>query len=235
MVKISAIIYIVQTRAERGERWFAPLFQMVYFLSNPAAQAVKGVLGLENAQAKKQGLVDCPVIAAVKDEAGLAAALKSECEVVFLLFGTVVNIPDLVERVRAAGKLAIVHIDLLDGLSQREVAVDGLARMCAPDGIISTRPALVRRARHLGLLTVQRAFILDSLALSNLPAQLAVGKPDFIEILPGIMPRVITEITQATATPVIAGGLNKYKDEVMAAMRAGAAAVSTTCPAVWEM
>ncbi|HJB68848.1 MAG TPA: glycerol-3-phosphate responsive antiterminator [Candidatus Fournierella excrementigallinarum] len=189
----------------------------------------------DSTQSKKHRMLDCPVIAAVKDETGLAAALKSECEVIFLLFGSVVNIPDLVERVRGAGKLAIVHIDLLDGLSQREVAVDGLVRMCAPDGIISTRPALVRRARHLGLVTVQRAFILDSLALSNLPDQLSVGKPDFIEILPGIMPRVIAEITQTTATPVIAGGLIKYKDEVMAAMRAGAAAVSTTCPAVWEM
>ena len=190
---------------------------------------------MESAAEKRQRMVDCPVIAAVKDETGLAAALKSECEVIFLLFGSVVNIPDLVERVRGAGKLAIVHIDLLDGLSQREVAVDGLTRMCAPDGIISTRPALVRRARHLGLVTVQRAFILDSLALSNLPDQLSAGKPDFIEILPGIMPRVITEITQSTATPVIAGGLIKYKDEVIAALRGGAAAVSTTCPAVWEM
>ena len=184
---------------------------------------------------KKHRMLDCPVIASVKDEAGLAAALKSECEVIFLLFGSVVNIPDLVERVRTAGKLAIVHIDLLDGLSQREVAVDGLTRMCAPDSIISTRPALVRRARHLGLLTVQRAFILDSLALSNLPAQLSVGKPDFIEILPGIMPRVIGELAQKTRTPIIAGGLVKYKDEVMAAIRAGAAAVSTSSPSVWEM
>ena len=189
----------------------------------------------DNTQTKKHRMLDCPVIAAVKDETGLAAALKSECEVIFLLFGSVVNIPDLVKRVRDAGKLAVVHIDLIDGLSQREVAVDGLASVCQPDGIISTRPTLVRRARHLGLVTVQRAFILDSLALSNLPDQLSVGKPDFIEILPGIMPRVITEITQSTATPVIAGGLIKYKDEVMAAMRAGAAAVSTTCPAVWEM
>lgn len=187
------------------------------------------------AEEKLHRMLDCPVIAAVKDEAGLAAALKSECEVIFLLFGSVVNIPDLVAQVRGAGKLAIVHIDLVDGLSQREVAVDGLVRICAPDGVISTRPALVRRARHLGLVTVQRAFILDSLALANLPVQLSVGKPDFIEILPGIMPRVIAEIAQATATPVIAGGLIKYKDEVMAAMRAGAAAVSTTCPAVWAM
>lgn len=78
----------------------------------------------DSIQTKKHRMLDCPVIAAVKDETGLAAALKSECEVIFLLFGSVVNIPDLVERVRAAGKLAIVHIDLLDGLSQREVAVE---------------------------------------------------------------------------------------------------------------
>ena len=46
----------------------------------------------DNIQEKKQRMLDCPVIAAVKDEAGLVAALKSECEAVFLLFGSVVNI-----------------------------------------------------------------------------------------------------------------------------------------------
>lgn len=64
-----------------------------------------------------------------------------------------------------------------------------------PDGIISTHPSLIRRARHQGLLTIQRAFILDSLSLNNLSGQLEQGKPDFVEILPGIMPRVITEIS----------------------------------------
>ena len=63
----------------------------------------------------------------------------------------------------------------------------------------------------------------------------AFFKVELPEILPGIMPRVITEISQSTATPVIAGGLIKYKDEVVAAIRAGAVAISTTCQAVWEM
>lgn len=192
-------------------------------------------MGLDTLEEKRGRLLDCPVIAAVKDEAGLEQALRSECEVVFLLFGTIVSVSLLVERVRRSGKLAIVHIDLVEGLASREVAVDALQALCAPDGIISTRPALIRRARHLGLLTVQRAFILDSLSLDNLPAQLNVGKPDFIEILPGIMPRVIGELAQKTRTPIIAGGLVKYKDEVMAAIRAGAAAVSTSSPSVWEM
>ena len=104
-----------------------------------------------------------------------------------------------------------------------------------PDGIISTRPTLIRRARHRGLLTVQRAFILDSLSLTSLSGQLEQGKPDFVEILPGIMPRVIAEISARTQVPVIAGGLLRDKADVMAAMRAGAAAVSTSAPSLWDI
>ena len=36
----------------------------------------------------------------------------------------------------------------------RSIAVDSLNALCHPDGIISTRPTLIRRARHRGLLTV---------------------------------------------------------------------------------
>ena len=110
-----------------------------------------------------------------------------------------------------------------------------LIALCHPDGIISTHPSLIRRARHQGLLTIQRAFILDSLSLNNLSGQLEQGKPDFVEILPGIMPRVITEISTRTRVPVIAGGLLRDKADVMAAMRAGASAVSTSAPELWDI
>ena len=82
----------------------------------------------------------CPVIAAVKNEQDLAAALESECEVVFFLFGTILSLAGLVQRVKAAGKVALVHADLVEGLGNREVAVDALKALCGPDGIISTRP-----------------------------------------------------------------------------------------------
>ena len=65
--------------------------------------------------------------------------------------------------------------------------------------------------------------------------QLEQGKPDFVEILPGIMPRVIAEISARTQVPVIAGGLLRDKADVMAAMRAGAAAVSTSAPSLWDI
>lgn len=178
-------------------------------------------------------LLNEPVIAAVKTDEALTAALASPCSAVFLLASTLLTVDGLVHRIHDAGKLAVVHIDLVDGLSSREIAVDSLNALCRPDGIISTRPTLIRRARHRGLLTVQRAFILDSLSLTSLSGQLEQGKPDFVEILPGIMPRVIAEISARTQVPVIAGGLLRDKADVMAAMRAGAAAVSTSAPSLW--
>ena len=117
-------------------------------------------------------LLDEPVIAAVKTDEALTAALASPCSAVFLLASTLLTVDGLVHRIHDAGKLAVVHIDLVDGLSSREIAVDSLNALCHPDGIISTRPTLIRRARHRGLLTVQRAFILDSLSLTSLSGQL---------------------------------------------------------------
>lgn len=58
--------------------------------------------------------------------------------------------------------------------------------------------------------------------------------PDFVEILPGILPRTITEISTQTPVPIIAGGLLRDKADVIAAMRAGAAAVSTLAPSLWN-
>lgn len=180
-------------------------------------------------------LMTFPVIAAVKDETELRRALDSDCPVVFLLFGSIVSVESLVQRVKSRGKVCFVHIDLVEGLSNREVAVDGLVKLCSPDGIISTRSPSIRRARQLGILAIQRVFMLDSMSLKNLLLQLDTVSADFIEILPGILPGVIQEIARKTDIPLIAGGLIRSKQDVIQALQAGVLAVSTSCPDVWQM
>ena len=108
-----------------------------------------------------------PVLPAVKDAGRLEACLAQPAGVVFLLCGDILNIDRLIDRVHQAGKYAVVHADLVAGLAPREIAVDFLHR-CGADGIISTRPMLLRRGRELGLLTVLRVFAIDSKAVSNL-------------------------------------------------------------------
>lgn len=179
-------------------------------------------------------LADNPVIAAVKDDQGLESALAGSVDVIFLLYGNILNLSELVDRVRAAGKAAFVHLDLADGLTNREIAADFVARRTAAAGIISTRSPLVKRGRELGLVAVQRFFLLDSMALDNIQRQKAQDC-DLIEVLPGLMPKIIRRVSQAAGKPVIAGGLISDKEDVTAALGAGAVAVSTTNPAVWKM
>ena len=94
-----------------------------------------------------------PVIPAVKEPETLDLALAHDGAAVFLLCGDILNIAGLVDRVHRAGKQAVVHGDLVAGLAPKEIAVDYL-RSCGADGIISTRPHIIRRGRELGMLTI---------------------------------------------------------------------------------
>ena len=180
-----------------------------------------------------------PVIAAVKSDAGLQAAVEmEEIQVIFVLYGDVCTIPEILERIKAAGKKAMVHIDLIAGLSAKEISVEFIARQTRADGIITTKPALVRRAKELGIFAVLRFFVIDSLALKNienLEMQCGTSRPDFIEVLPGVMPKVLGRIAKVSRIPMIAGGIITEKEDVIAALSAGAIAVSSTNQDVWNL
>lgn len=180
-------------------------------------------------------LADGPVIASVKDDAGLNAAVASDVSVVFLLYGDVLNIAELVQRAHDAGKVVLVHLDLIEGLTSREVSADFVAKYTRADGVLSTKVAVTRRAKELGLLAIQRFFLLDSMAISSIERQLAPECSDLIEVLPGLMPKIIRRVCSVTDKPVITGGLITDKEDVTNALGAGAVAVSTTNPAVWAM
>ena len=103
------------------------------------------------------------------------------------------------------------------------------------DGVLSTKATLTRRAKELGLVAIQRFFLLDSMAITNIEKQLPQGASDLIEVLPGLMPKIIRQVVALAGRPVIAGGLITDKEDVTRALSAGAVAVSSTNPAVWEM
>ncbi|MCD7820680.1 MAG: glycerol-3-phosphate responsive antiterminator [Clostridiales bacterium] len=176
-----------------------------------------------------------PIIAAVKDDKGLQGCLRRrEIRVVFILYGDICSIADIVAAVQNAGKIALVHADLIYGLSPKEIAVDFLQQNAGVDGIISTHQNLIMRARELRMYTVLRVFILDSMSLAEAGSMSSVG-PDFLEILPGVMPDIIRRLHAATKIPLLAGGLIDSKKDAIGALDAGATAISTTNEAVWEM
>lgn len=176
-----------------------------------------------------------PVIAAVCNEEELSLALETDCRVVFLLMGNVLDIPELTRRIHESGKLCVIHLDLIEGYSSKEIAVDAIAKATGAEGIISTRGALIRRAKQIGMAAIQRGFMLDSRSLNSFEQQIAQSKPDFVEILPGLLPKVIAQLTERIEIPIIAGGFIHEKEDVIAALQAGALAVSASNPKVWSV
>lgn len=181
----------------------------------------------------KEALENSPIIAAIKDEAGLKKCLNSDSSIVFILYGDICNIAQIVDTVKASGKLAMVHIDLVNGLSSKDIVVDFIKQHTNADGIISTKPGLIRRAKELDLYTILRLFMLDSMAYENITHQIKSAKPDLIEVLPALMPKAIAKVCKISSVPVITGGLVSEKEEVVALLQAGVISISSTNEQVW--
>ena len=187
----------------------------------------------------REAIEDSPVIAAVNTFEGLEKALTCDSHIIFILFGDICNISEIVAKVKAAGKLAVVHIDLITGLASKEISVDFIKQRTKADGIISTRPGLIKYAARLSLFTVLRFFVIDSLALTNIEKQLQNVRPDVVrdvvEVLPALMPRIVSKICQMANVPVITGGLVDDKDDVISMLSAGASCVSSTSEEIWQL
>ncbi|MBR1642648.1 MAG: glycerol-3-phosphate responsive antiterminator [Butyrivibrio sp.] len=180
-----------------------------------------------------------PIIAAVKNDEGLETALTEDVEIIFVLYGDICTIPGIVKKIKQAGKVAMVHVDLITGLNNsKDVCLDFIKNNTEADGIITTKSNLIAHAKELELNTVLRYFILDSMALQNIEKQAKSSgvRPDIIEFLPGIvLPKMIRRINKVSRVPIIAGGLIADKEDVMNALDAGALAISTTNETVWGL
>lgn len=179
-----------------------------------------------------ESLECCPVIAAVHENV-FGDALASPATVLFLLEGSVMTVRHKIEQAHHAGKAIFVHIDLMKGIGKDRSGVEFLAALGA-DGIISTRAPLIKSAKELGLIAVQRYFAVDSQGVDSIRDMIVAAKPDFVEIMPGVVDKVISRFAQDTI-PVIAGGLIETKREVTAALGCGAAAVSTGKKELWYL
>lgn len=176
-----------------------------------------------------------PIIAAVNDLSKLEAAIQSPSEIVFLLTGNILNLKEIVKRVKGKGMDIYIHLDLMDGFSKDAIALRYIHEHIRPDGIITTKSNLVKFAREMNIFAIQRLFMIDSLSLETGIKSIHNIRPNAIEILPGIMPKVIKKINLETKTPVIAGGLIIDKEDIIESLKAGAVAVSTSKEKLWSM
>jgi glycerol uptake operon antiterminator len=177
-----------------------------------------------------------PIIAAFREVKSLKIEELDHIGVIFLLGGTIFDLPDLIDKAGIVGKLVCVDIDLIKGVGKDAPGIQYLAREIHVHGIITTRSNLIKSAQKEGLISIQRIFVLDSESLTGGLNVIDKSMPDAVEILPGlILPKIMDGIRARVSVPVIAGGLIKKREEIREILSSGAVGVSTTTASLYHI
>lgn len=173
------------------------------------------------------------IIASVTKEEQITASLQSKVKRINLLSGNIMDLQSVIQRMHDAEKEVYVHFEMVRGLGRDALAVQYLADVFKADGIISTKSNIISAAKNARLKTIQRIFAIDTNALETARKMVASSGADEVELMPGLMPRIIKEMKDKFGKPMIVGGLIKYEEEIIAALESGANYVSISDPKFW--
>ncbi|ADP31403.1 MULTISPECIES: glycerol-3-phosphate responsive antiterminator [Bacillus] len=140
----------------------------------------------------------------------------------------------VIKEAQKHGKKMMVHVDLIHGIKHDEYGAEFICQEMKPAGIISTRSNVIVKAKQKKIYAIQRLFLLDTSAMEKSMEFVGKHKPDFIEVLPGIVPSLIKEIKEKTGIPIFAGGFIRTEQDVEQALKAGATAVTTSDTKLWK-
>jgi glycerol uptake operon antiterminator len=174
------------------------------------------------------------VLPAIRKIEDVEKMMSSNYEYLVILDLHVSRLKPIFQMAKANHKKLIIHMDLIHGLKSDEYSTEFICQEFKPFGLISTKGSVILKARQKGVISVQRLFLLDTSSIEKSFALIERTKPDFIEVLPGIMPKIIKDIRNRTQREVFAGGFIDTIEEVEQAFAAGAITVTTSKKDLWK-
>ncbi len=96
------------------------------------------------------------------------------------------NLKSLIDRVHQAGKRASVNVELIGGFNLDRNGAQFLKQMFHADVVMVSNPLLVKSLKKLGLYTILRVILIDSLSLENSARIISETSCDAVELRPAI-------------------------------------------------
>jgi len=182
-----------------------------------------------------ESLNNYPIIASIKNLENLELALNSPCENIFLLAGNIFNLKEISQRVKEKDKGLYICVDSIDGFSKDTWGLEYIVKNIELDGIITKKNNLLKLCRDMGVFTIESMNIHNSQNLNDGLTSIKNLRPHAVDVSPGIIPRIISQISFETKIPVIASGLVVDKTDIKSALEAGAIGVSSTTIETWYL
>ena len=137
----------------------------------------------------------------------------------------------MIKTLHDHNKLALVHIDMVHGISSDEHGTEFLCQRLRADGIISSKSRIIETTKKNKKIAIQRMFLIDSKSIERGIETLQKSQPDIVEVMPAIAYKIIPYINKSINIPIIGGGLLKNKEDIIEGLSAGCVAftVSDLC------
>jgi glycerol uptake operon antiterminator len=172
-----------------------------------------------------------PAVRQIKD---LEKLLHSSYEYIVILDIHIGQLKSVVNLAKQHEKKIFLHVDLIHGLQSDAYATEYLCQEFKPYGLLSTKANVILKAKQKGVVAIQRIFLIDSSAMEKSLILLEKTKPDYIEVLPGALTDVISEVKERIDIPILAGGFIRTVHDVEKALEAGVTAITTSKKELWK-
>ncbi|MGJ9458986.1 glycerol-3-phosphate responsive antiterminator [Oceanobacillus sp. CF4.6] len=178
-----------------------------------------------------------PIIAAIRNFDDFQKAIDSKVENIFFMGGDVQEVIEGVKLAKEHNKGSFIHIDLIRGISSTDKETISFIKHCIEaNGIVTPKKHLIREAKNYELYAIFHLFILDSLALKNGSSVVESIQPDAIDLMPGVIPKIIHKFaSDFNDIPIIASGLIQTVEEAKISLDAGATALAVSNTELWNL
>lgn len=175
--------------------------------------------------------LDETIIPSVRELKYLSLACQTTSPLVLLTNTHIGNLKNQVQYVHQHHKKACVQLEMIDGLATDQTAIKLLKQLFKVDALSTTSIACANTAKKIGIYSVFRFFLIDSVSLTRSLKILKHSKFDAIELLPSycsvvFYPQIRKVVSPATT--FIAGGFIRSQEQIESMFKSGINAVSTS-------
>jgi len=177
-----------------------------------------------------------PVIPCTNNFDDILDKKYNDIKVVLLYDLSIFDLIDISRKNSNAKKIIILNIDTVKGLAADEYGIKFLKECIGIDMVTSSSPKAINYLKKLDFPVMQSMFILDTKSLKKGIELIKAGKPDLIDVRPGILyPKAAHLLKNSFDIPTICSGFINNMDELQKILDSGAIGITTSSQDLWAL
>ena len=182
-------------------------------------------------------LRDNPIIPCSSNFDELLSKQYRDIKVILLYDLTIFDLLEVARKNNEAGKLIILNIDTVKGIATDEYGLSFVKKYLKINIIATSSPKIINYCKKLDFKIIQTIFLFDTKSLLKGIQLIKQGKPDMVDIRPGLSVLRTTEFLRENINgiPIICSGFIQDKSDIKELLQNRVTAVTTSNKKLWDL